>query len=308
MIEKIKKTNFLIFSFILLTFLFSFAYNAQREAKRNEILLSEPLSSMTSCRYRIPRLIHQTVKSKLNISKDTQMAIQSWQLKNPQYRHLLYDDQDLEQFVINSYPHLLPLFREKLKTQVERTDLWRYLVLHEYGGIYTDSDTICVQPIDEWPIDNHTELVIGIEANMPNHTEVERFKLVYSIQFMQWTIVAKPKHPLLFNVFSRIDEYVNNEQNDYDSSKMGVLKRTGPGMFTQVINDYLNKTLNLTSKDVVNGGTYDHKRLKIVNINGFGAGQPHSHSASLLSLQNRTDIYAYHLFHGGWKKSYKIKN
>lgn len=34
-----------------------------------------------------------------------------------------------------------------LTTAVERTDLWRYLLICRHGGVYTDADTVCVQPI-----------------------------------------------------------------------------------------------------------------------------------------------------------------
>jgi mannosyltransferase OCH1-like enzyme len=34
-----------------------------------------------------------------------------------------------------------------LKTAVERSDLWRYVVMCKHGGVYTDADTLCVRPI-----------------------------------------------------------------------------------------------------------------------------------------------------------------
>jgi mannosyltransferase OCH1-like enzyme len=36
---------------------------------------------------------------------------------------------------------------QSLKTPVERSDLWRYAVMCNHGGIYADADTLCIRPV-----------------------------------------------------------------------------------------------------------------------------------------------------------------
>jgi mannosyltransferase OCH1-like enzyme len=43
-------------------------------------------------------------------------------------------------------PSVMDMYRS-LHTAVERSDLWRYVVMCRHGGVYTDADTLCVRPI-----------------------------------------------------------------------------------------------------------------------------------------------------------------
>jgi hypothetical protein len=47
------------------------------------------------------------------------------------------------------HPEFLSTYHA-LQTPVERADAWRYHVLCTHGGIYTDTDTLCAAPFDEW--------------------------------------------------------------------------------------------------------------------------------------------------------------
>ena len=46
--------------------------------------------------------------------------------------------------VSSDFPDLLPTF-DGLPSQVERTDMWRYMVLCAHGGVYADSDVLCAK-------------------------------------------------------------------------------------------------------------------------------------------------------------------
>jgi alpha 1,6-mannosyltransferase len=117
-------------------------------------------------------------------------------------------------------------------------DRCRYLVLLVHGGVYTDTDTACVRPIDDWAlhpdqkqshplldslpdlirlIDEKTEtvgtkdeggggpsLLVSIEADA-RHTGQDWRKdtLVRGLQIAQWTILAKRGHPILLDVLGR---------------------------------------------------------------------------------------------------------
>lgn len=80
---------------------------------------------------RFPKLIHQTIKNKSHVSCQEQDIISRWKKLNPGYTHQLYDDDDIQNFVQQHYPELVPMPFNFFLAGVERADLFRVLVLHK---------------------------------------------------------------------------------------------------------------------------------------------------------------------------------
>lgn len=87
---------------------------------------------------RIPMVIHMTSKSRC-FPPNFVENIRLWDFSD----HDLYihDDEAVErlflsQSALSSFPHL-SVARQCLRSGAGKADLWRYLVLWEYGGIYT---------------------------------------------------------------------------------------------------------------------------------------------------------------------------
>lgn len=75
----------------------------------------------------------------------------------------------------------------QLKTAVEKSDAWRYHVLCGHGGIYTDTDTICAKPFEQWINFNTTPepgLIVGIENRFYSQQEAEEASYVHKIQVL----------------------------------------------------------------------------------------------------------------------------
>merc|ERR1719183_2089415 len=68
---------------------------------------------------------------------------------NPTYRVRSYDDASARQFISAYFPHYLDLY-DNFSKPVMRADMWRYLILYQYGGVYFDLDVECLTPIDTW--------------------------------------------------------------------------------------------------------------------------------------------------------------
>ena len=84
----------------------------------------------------IPKIVHMTSKSRC-FSRNFAMNIKTWEFED----HDLYihDDDAVERLLSkhwSSFPHI-PIARKCLRSGAGLADLWRYLVLWEYGGIYT---------------------------------------------------------------------------------------------------------------------------------------------------------------------------
>eukprot|EP00882_Tetradesmus_deserticola_P011747 GHRQ01012429.1.p1 GENE.GHRQ01012429.1~~GHRQ01012429.1.p1 ORF type:complete len:265 (+),score=28.99 GHRQ01012429.1:96-890(+) len=140
---------------------------------------------------RFPKLIHQTVKSKAQLSCQQRKVIASWRALNPGYSHRLWDDADIQRFMQQFYPELVPSPFNDFVSGAERSDLWRVLVLHKMGGVYADMDVQCLKPIDEWNADHDHDaaVLLGVE----NYDAGRR----HPLHVVNWVLAAAPGHPLL---------------------------------------------------------------------------------------------------------------
>ncbi|KAL8413326.1 hypothetical protein RB594_004806 [Gaeumannomyces avenae] len=133
---------------------------------------------------------------------------------------------------------------EALPLPVLKADFFRYLILLARGGIYTDIDTYAIRSALEWIPESVPRdaigLVIGIEAD-PDRPD---WKDWYSrrIQFCQWTIQAKPGHPVLREIVSRVTQETLRRKRAglLATSDKNVVEFTGPAIWTDIIFDYFN--------------------------------------------------------------------
>ena len=100
-----------------------------------------PDTNNSSSNYKIPFVIHQTFKTRCVTDDFYQLTLAWKSLGVPYYFH---DDAAIERLVRSGYeefPHLMLMWKHCITKPVVKTDLWRLLLLHEYGGIYADLDT-----------------------------------------------------------------------------------------------------------------------------------------------------------------------
>jgi mannosyltransferase OCH1-like enzyme len=97
----------------------------------------------------IPRVVHQTSKSRCMTEKMAEIT-KSWLLLEEEedssisWDYYFHDDHAMQAlFDLDwpEFPHLHSILACLQHSGTMRADLWRYLVLYEYGGIYADLDT-----------------------------------------------------------------------------------------------------------------------------------------------------------------------
>ena len=96
----------------------------------------------------IPQVLWQTGKGAL--SPEKRKAQQSWRNLNPYIRLEYHDDAAASKFILENFGSHVHELYESFPLGVMRSDFWRYAVLFVNGGIYSDADTICKRPIDQW--------------------------------------------------------------------------------------------------------------------------------------------------------------
>lgn len=270
---------------------------------------SDSAASSAGPPYFFPKLIHQTAKDKKHLSCEEIENIKSWKHLNPSYSYKLYDDDDIRSFMESYYPQLLPLFNNFLHN-VERADMWRYLVLHKFGGVYADLDVRCMQPIDKWNREHghDAQVLIGVEMVTEG-----------KVSLNQWTMAAVPGHPLFASL---PDAILNAIQNEYfhllrDSSTVhvkeeynkNIIQRTGPIMWTQAVVDYLGNHTRL-EPDIVDKGLKSGS-VRILPTRSLSVGWEIRESGGSTTCEDLAKgdpkVLVCHQFHGTWKDVYYFK-
>ncbi|MCJ1358235.1 MAG: hypothetical protein MMC33_008234 [Icmadophila ericetorum] len=193
---------------------------------------------------------------------------------------------------------------QALPSAVLRSDFCRYLIMFGRGGIYNDLDVHLKKPLP-WDVMGPTiterpsiidmdwesppSLIVGLEG------DAFTSGLARSPQFVQWTIAASPKHPILRQVLDKIAEFTPgfNEQEAQKKIEVNVMDWTGPGVWTDAILQYLNCT---EEELAIVRDLKDPIRIKDVLVlpkRSFAIIQGDDHSSP--------DILVKHYFSGTWK-------
>ncbi|KAG7369607.1 glycosyltransferase sugar-binding protein containing DXD motif [Nitzschia inconspicua] len=132
---------------------------------------------------KIPKIVHITTKTRCMPSVMHQ-NLDRW--KFPDHNLYIHDDAAVERLLFETYwpefPHL-NLLRPCMISGAAMADLWRYLVLYEYGGIYTDMDAAPGPRFENASvISDHDEAWFVVErVGIPS----------------QYFMASAPKHPLM---------------------------------------------------------------------------------------------------------------
>jgi mannosyltransferase OCH1-like enzyme len=192
----------------------------------------------------IPKIIIQTWKTR-KISIDFETFSNTWKKINPEFTYMFFDDKDCFKLIYNNYPQYLDLY-ESL-SNIEKADIFRYLALHKYGGVYVDMDTECFKQIgpllDLFP----NSIITGFEYETP-------------VQFLQWFIASPKGSKVMIELVEEI--YKRSWFKWFKSFTLSpnelVYYLTGPVMYTYVLKN-TNESISVLPKGRL--GCYDKKLI-----------------------------------------------
>ena len=101
-----------------------------------------PYKQLFSGNLKIPRIVHQTCKSRCVTTTFFQL-IEDWKLGDD-WATYFHSDEAVDRLFRQDwpeFPHLSFVLKCIQGKGTLKADLWRYLILWEYGGIYADLDT-----------------------------------------------------------------------------------------------------------------------------------------------------------------------
>lgn len=191
-----------------------------------------------------------------------------------------------------------------------KSDLLRYLLLDVEGGVYTDTDTKALKPIDAWvpnSLRDQVRLIVGIEFDRRDGGPWA--DISHWVQFCQWTIAAAPGHPVFRKMVSRVLESVNKlseahglPPNQLKPTSFEVMNSTGPAAWTDIVFEQLQQhdpALTTTQDLSFLDAPKLYGDILVLPIDGFGMGQPHSNSTQ--DGPPPEAALAQHFFHGSWR-------
>ena len=147
---------------------------------------------------------------------------------NPDYKYYLYTDDDIDNFVNEHFPGQIAECYNMLNIIVAKTDLWRYLVLYKYGGVYLDMDSTINMPLDTFIREDDCAIISG-EGNLT--------------WFLQWGLIFSKEHPILRRTVEHVIDNIKNNRYPNDIHQM-----TGPTVFTKAIKEIHSLNFNCELK------------------------------------------------------------
>lgn len=213
------------------------------------------LLKKTTAAQQIPFYIHQTSKSRCMHPEMAAFINDSWR-NLTQYNYYFHDDEAVWRLLHQPWPEFPQLLTmiHCLKSMTAVSDMWRLLVLWEYGGIYADLDCIpnswtpsTIKPDDD------AYFVIEF-YNTPS----------------QYFMAASPRHPL---VYYAIHQALNNLMVQPNNLGIDASLTTGPfalldGFTKFTLDNNINAGKRYTKPLVA--GLYYGKDNRSARLDGLG--------------------------------------
>lgn len=214
----------------------------------------------------IPTIIHQTWKTQ-RVPRKWRAAVASVKRYHPGWEYRLWTDAMMDDHVREHHPDFHPVFAGMAKN-IMRADSFRYVLMHDIGGLYCDLDYEFLRPYDY----SGTRLVLALEraiAYGDRRTAIANF-----------VFASEPGHPFWRDV---IDNLRDNPPSI--AAYHEVTKTTGPGFLNRIYQE---------RKDRYEG-------VRVENRIAFNPRRTHGRGERAILLNNGI-TYGLHLGGGSWKE------
>lgn len=205
----------------------------------------------------IPKVIYQTFPTHTP-PPEIRKNIELIKLLNPDWEHKLFDDEEIVDFIKESYPpNVLESYNMiNKKYGAARADLFRYLLMYKNGGFYLDIKGRPTRPL--------SEVILPSDKYLLSHWKNEKgqafehwgkhraLKSIPGGEYQQWFIFSVPGHPLLKAVIERVLRNIRRYNPIFHGvGKYAVVRITGPVAYTLAISPLLpsNSCRLLDSED-----------------------------------------------------------
>lgn len=226
------------------------------------------------------KVIHRIWIGKPVIKKDYTEFVKTVNDCFDDYVPVFWTDYNSKQFVKEYFPEWEKfLFKSKTNPAMV-SDVFRYLVLRKYGGVYSDFDVELINPknlkgvVEENSFTAITELKISKQFSEMTKTIPIRNGIAEDInRVANYFMCCEANHEVWYIIFDEMRrrmERIPKMEEDYD-----VLYITGPDLISTVVNRYKKKlglnVLSLKDSSCVKHHCYgEHTWKKMLKPNSVG--------------------------------------
>jgi GT2 family glycosyltransferase len=170
----------------------------------------------------IPKIIHQIWIGK---KPAPTKLMDTWKDKNPDYTYIRWNENEIKNRNLN----LNCLNRINEIEEINgKADIIRWEILYEYGGVFLDADSICIEPIDN--------VLMSKKCFAGWENEEARPGLIAT-----GTMGFPPKHPLVKNAI----EWIKANEVSYAKTTKMAWHNVGPGLLTRMYDTKLYPGLHI---------------------------------------------------------------
>ncbi|GAB5473924.1 MAG: hypothetical protein Mars2KO_20230 [Maribacter sp.] len=177
---------------------------------------------------KIPKIIHLIYKDK-TIPELYQPMYRRMRALHPEWEITVYDDSSALEIVKQNFPEILQVY-ESYPCDVQRTDMFRMLIVYLKGGFYLDLDMYCLRDLDELC---QYELILGEERTI-SFKESKEWDPIHGLQVANYMFGSVPAHPFWIEVL--LEGIIRSSREIITESD--VLETTGPWLLSEI---YHNK-------------------------------------------------------------------
>ena len=227
-----------------------------------------------------PKIIHQCWIGDLRWLSHFEDSIQNTKKYLTDYQHILWTEDMILTFIREKYSKriLNAYLSVNSGYEVVKADLFRYLVIYYYGGIYLDMKSSFRRDIDSFMKKYGDKLIVSHWIDYPlGSLPLHHFCDFYNAhltknsygEFQNFYIASPPGNPLLKKVIQKVVCNIENGcQNEklFCNGKSSVILLSGPILYTNVIQENFHPNyVHVVKKNMNSNIIYQYVNHKKMN-------------------------------------------
>ncbi|CAB9520580.1 glycosyltransferase [Seminavis robusta] len=236
---------------------------------------------------KIPKVIHQTSKSRCLTQLFAKIS-EPWRSLQG-YDYYLHDDDAMIRLLVSQsdeFPMLHDLVMANcLPHGTLKADVWRYLVLWTYGGVYADIDT---QPTKVFTSNSNNQGT-AIKDSDDGWFVVEQFHIL-----SQYVMAVSPHHPLMYYAIQHATHKIMAQE---DTKQINAALVTGPHALHRAFQDFCKDAgIRMDPQGVgfkpVKAGIWQGTNGRSITVVGRGELEGEYITREMMSLHLKKKQYA----------------
>jgi len=205
----------------------------------------------------IPKVIWQTHEYDFeDLPYPYNLNAKTWIDKNPRYKYKYVNGAGRRSQIELLRPDLLEAY-DGIPGNVYKSDIWRYVVLSEYGGFYADIDSVCIKPLNLDLTKDFISITNGGYQKCNGYKETFEFIETNHVDCSFFTkasinnshFACSPKNEILYSLLNTVkNNFKKSYPNGVGMYEMGHYHITDPLTFSNTLLEYREKV----SESIVN--------------------------------------------------------